>query len=161
MKDHSFCSKLSSQAAMSTPSARANDKCMQVKTLQASVLSSYGDCMMWWCGYRLGTIDARPSYHSQRQLWPVGYQATWQDAAAGTFHCDILEGGDEGPYFAVSLVPPHSEQPAQVSHHCASYSEHHRISYSKQPHKSVTKWCRSCASPSFTCWDFPGVIIGI
>ncbi|KAL0039732.1 hypothetical protein WJX77_006357 [Trebouxia sp. C0004] len=61
---------------------------------------------------RLGRIDDRPNYHSQTQLWPMGYQATWQDAAAGTFHCDILDGGGEGPLFAVSLVPPQAEQPA-------------------------------------------------
>ena len=34
----------------------------------------------------------------------------------GTFHCDILEGGEEGPLFAVSLVPPQADQPAQVCH---------------------------------------------
>ena len=65
--------------------------------------------------YRLGRIDDRPSYHSQTQLWPVGYQTTWQDAAAGTFQCDILDGGEEGPLFAVSLMPPQAEQPAHVS----------------------------------------------
>ncbi len=68
------------------------------------------------CLYRLGKIDDRPSYHSQTQLWPVGYQATWQDAAAGTFLCDILDGGEEGPLFAVSLMPPQAEQPAHVSY---------------------------------------------
>ncbi|KAL3143605.1 hypothetical protein ABBQ38_002402 [Trebouxia sp. C0009 RCD-2024] len=62
---------------------------------------------------RLGSIDVRPSYHSRTQLWPVGYQASWQDAAVGTFHCDILEGGEEGPLFAVSLVPPQADQAAQ------------------------------------------------
>lgn len=61
---------------------------------------------------RLGRIDDRPSYHSQTQLWPVGYQATWQDTAAGTFHFDILDGGGEGALFAVSLVSPQAEQPA-------------------------------------------------
>ncbi len=71
------------------------------------------------CLYRLGSIDGRPSYHSQTQLWPVGYQATWQDAAAGTFHCDILDGGEEGPRFAVSLVPPQAETPAHVS--CSTF----------------------------------------
>lgn len=65
---------------------------------------------------RLGSIDVRPSYHSRTQLWPVGYQASWQDAAVGTFHCDILEGGEEGPLFAVSLVPPQADQAAQVCH---------------------------------------------
>ncbi|KAL0021618.1 hypothetical protein WJX79_009112 [Trebouxia sp. C0005] len=64
---------------------------------------------------RLGRIDDRPSYHSQTQLWPVGYKATWQDAAAGTFQCDILDGGGEGPLFAVSLMPPQAEQLAHQS----------------------------------------------
>ena len=72
------------------------------------------------CLYRLGRIDDRPSYHSQTQLWPVGYQATWQDGAAGTFHCDILDGGEEGPLFAVSLVPPRAEEAAHVS--CSTIS---------------------------------------
>lgn len=63
---------------------------------------------------RLGSIGARPSYHSRTQLWPVGYQASWQDAAVGTFHCDILDGDEEGPLFAVSLVPPQADQAAQV-----------------------------------------------
>ena len=135
---------------MSTPFARANNKCMQVKTLRASVLSSYGDCMMWLCGYRLGTIDTRPSYHSQRQLWPIGYQATWQDAAAGTFQCDILDGGDEGPYFAVSLVPPESEQPAQVSHHVPHAVNSHSVnSHSVNSHSvnSHTKALLNDATP--------------
>ena len=75
--------------------------------------------VMYCCAiYRLGIIDDRPSYHSQTQLWPVGYQATCQDAAAGTFQCDILDGGGEGPLFAVSLVPPQAEQAAHVS--CSS-----------------------------------------
>lgn len=63
---------------------------------------------------RLGSVDPRPSYHSRTQLWPVGYQATWHDAAAGTFRCDILDGGEEGPFFAVSLVLPHGDQHLQV-----------------------------------------------
>lgn len=73
--------------------------------------------------YSLGSINARPSYHSQSQLWPVGYQARWQDAAAGTFHCDILEGGEEGPFFSVSLVPPQPDQPAQVRHTAYVHSQ--------------------------------------
>lgn len=63
---------------------------------------------------RLGSIDARPSYHSQTHLWPVGYRASWQDAAVGTFQCDILDGGNEGPRFAVSLVSPQADQLPQV-----------------------------------------------
>ena len=74
--------------------------------------TNFGDLLLFSC--RLGKIDTRPGYHSRTQLWPVGYHATWKDAAAGTFQCDIAEGNEEGPLFTVSLQPAEAGQAQQV-----------------------------------------------
>ena len=80
---------------------------MQLPVMQTSLRSGVSV-------YRLGNSVPRPGYHSRTQLWPVGYQATWQDAAAGTFQCDIAEGDHEGPLFSVSLQPAEAGQAQQV-----------------------------------------------
>ena len=59
-------------------------------------------------------MEPRPRYHSRTHLWPVGYQATWKDAAAGTFQCDIAESDEEGPLFTVSLQPAEAGQAQQA-----------------------------------------------
>lgn len=47
----------------------------------------------------------------------------------GTFHCDILEGGEEGPLFAVSLAPPEADLAAQVCHHAGCFQLQSHLVY--------------------------------
>lgn len=56
---------------------------------------------------RLGAIDERPQYHTASQLWPVGYIAESTDdrGQACTLRSRVLDGGDAGPLFEVSLLP--------------------------------------------------------
>ncbi|XP_043723570.1 methyl-CpG-binding domain-containing protein 9-like [Telopea speciosissima] len=54
----------------------------------------------------LGEVDGRPSYHDTSQIWPVGYQSCWHDKITGSlFTCDVLEGGNFGPFFRVTRRP--------------------------------------------------------
>jgi hypothetical protein len=50
----------------------------------------------------LGEVDARPSYHDDSQIWPVGYRSCWHDKTTGSlFMCEVSDGGDSGPIFRV------------------------------------------------------------
>nr|GMD15082.1 methyl-cpg-binding domain-containing protein 9 [Ipomoea batatas] len=53
-----------------------------------------------------GHLDSRPSYHSNNQIWPVGYRSSWHDKLSGSiFVCDVTDGGDSSPKFRVQRYP--------------------------------------------------------
>jgi hypothetical protein len=58
----------------------------------------------------LGEIDPRPTYHTENEIWPVGFTkfATYSldPTLEETFKFEILDGGDEGPLFRVTYFPP-------------------------------------------------------
>ena len=64
----------------------------------------------------MGAVDPRPGFHSQRELWPLGFAATGTFAldpgAEETFSVEVLDGGarsdgaEGGPLFRVALVGP-------------------------------------------------------
>lgn len=66
--------------------------------------------------HSFGSLDGRPTYHTAAQLWPVGYCAEWPDPAAGVFTSSIIDAGDDGPQFMVTLVPADAGVPHKVSH---------------------------------------------
>ncbi|XP_042497972.1 methyl-CpG-binding domain-containing protein 9-like isoform X2 [Macadamia integrifolia] len=54
----------------------------------------------------VGEVDGRPSYHDTSQIWPVGYQSCWHDKITGSlFTCEVLDGGNFGPFFKVTRRP--------------------------------------------------------
>ncbi|CAN4123958.1 unnamed protein product [Withania somnifera] len=53
-----------------------------------------------------GNIDPRPLYHSNSEIWPVGYMSCWHDRTTGSFFaCEVVDGGDSGPVFKVRRYP--------------------------------------------------------
>lgn len=59
---------------------------------------------------RFGTIDPRPAYHTETQLWPVGFGARTtipNDPKHSRLLSKITSGGDEGPLFTVSTKLPY------------------------------------------------------
>ncbi|KAJ0095444.1 hypothetical protein Patl1_16168 [Pistacia atlantica] len=67
-----------------------------------------------FCILAVGEVDPRPSYHSNSQIWPVGYRSSWHDKITGSlFVCDVSDGGDFGPLFKVKRYPC-STQPIPV-----------------------------------------------
>lgn len=59
-----------------------------------------------FCLISAGNIDPRPSYHNTSQIWPVGYRCSWHDRVTGSlFHCDVIDGGDQGPIFKIQRYP--------------------------------------------------------
>ncbi|KAI3720305.1 hypothetical protein L6452_21221 [Arctium lappa] len=54
----------------------------------------------------LGKIDQRVPYHTDCQIWPIGYKSIWHDKSTGSiFVCNVLDAGDCGPIFRVNRYP--------------------------------------------------------
>ena len=95
--DHSFCSKLSKQAAMATASAQDSAKCMSVET--AGISSLQRDCMMWYTGWATlmpdlattargscGLLDTKP--HGRMQPQEPSSVTFWMGVMRGpTLQC--------------------------------------------------------------------------
>lgn len=58
---------------------------------------------------RLGMLDPRPAYHTERQLWPIGYWARAsipEDPTHSYLLSKITDGGD-CPHFTISTKVPY------------------------------------------------------
>ena len=58
---------------------------------------------------RLGMLDPRPGYHTETQLWPIGYWARAsipEDPTHSYLLSKIISGGDDAPLFTVSTKLP-------------------------------------------------------
>ena len=97
-----------------------------------------------FCIDSLGTIDPRPTYHSERYIYPIGFRSirSYIDYSNLRFRCrytsEIKDGGDSGPLFVVTNVndPLHP-----VSNRSASgaWSEiNHRVVEAKRKHGTLT-----------------------
>ena len=59
---------------------------------------------------RFGAIDPRPAYHTETQLWPVGFGARTtipDNPKHSRLLSKITSGGNEGPLFTVSTKLPY------------------------------------------------------
>ncbi len=74
---------------------------------------------------RLGTLNPKPAYHTETQLWPVEYWARASipnDPTHSYLLSKVKDGGDAGPCFSVSTKLPYgsSAEETVVSFCCAS-----------------------------------------
>jgi hypothetical protein len=59
---------------------------------------------------RFGAVDPRTAYHTETQLWPVGFGARTtipDDPKHSRLLSKITPGGDEGPLFTISTKLPY------------------------------------------------------
>ena len=59
---------------------------------------------------RLGTLNSKPAYHTETQLWPVEYWARASipnDPTHSYLLSKVKDGGDAGPFFSVSTKLPY------------------------------------------------------
>lgn len=52
---------------------------------------------------KLGTVDSRPTYSDDKQIWPTGFRSSWHDPETGSYCIsEVGDGGDSGPVFRVT-----------------------------------------------------------
>ena len=100
----------------------------------------------------IGRIDPRPTYHTERFIFPVGFRSTryYVDYTSITqrvkYVCDILDGGDLGPLFLVTN-PRDPLNPASHRSSTGAWKEINSRVQNAKHHRKGTK--NSAAGGSF------------
>ncbi|KAJ4799054.1 methyl-CPG-binding domain 9 [Rhynchospora pubera] len=54
----------------------------------------------------LGEVDFRMAYHTNCEIFPVGFTSYWHDrVTCSLFEFEVLDGGNNGPHFRVRRIP--------------------------------------------------------
>ena len=76
----------------------------------------------------MGSVDPRPAYHTQREIWPVGFSGIGTFCLAPgvqeQYRCEVIDGGNV-PIFRVTFLPEglgHTSASVGASSHSAALS---------------------------------------